>query len=335
MVVGPEWTRRAFLERLPVWSSLGLGAGPLCGELPAAPRNERTQVDPPIPIVDTHVHLWDLAAVNVPWVKTSGWEILNRNYLTDDFKDATHGLHVVLGVYMEVYADPADLDKEAEYVINLCKRGDTPIKAAVIGGRPESPGFRAYITKYAGNPYVKGVRRVLHNDDMPRGACLEPQFVDSIKGLGELNLSFDLCTRPSEILDGVKLIDQCPKTRFVIDHCGNIDVSSTNRRLRQAWEQGMREAAKRNHVVCKISGIVRTATKDTWKPRDLAPVVDFCLDTFGSNRVMFGGDWPAIHIRATYRQWTEALQEIVRRRSLDFRRKLFHDNAVKFFGLRV
>ena len=112
---------------------MGLALG---AEATAAPGNARTEVDPPIPIVDTHVHLWDLAAVNVSWVKTSGWEILNRNYLTDDFKDATHGLHVVLGVYMEVYADPADLDKEAEYVINLCKRGDTPIKAAVIGGRP-------------------------------------------------------------------------------------------------------------------------------------------------------------------------------------------------------
>ena len=147
MVVDPDCSRRAFLKRLPVWSAFGFGAAPLSVELHAAAVNQATGVEPPIPIVDTHVHLWDLAAVNVPWVKAPGWEILNRNYLTDDFKEATRGLHVVLGVYMEVYVDPADLDKEAEYVINLCKRGDTPIKAAVIGGRPESPRFRDYIAK--------------------------------------------------------------------------------------------------------------------------------------------------------------------------------------------
>jgi L-fuconolactonase len=86
-------------------------------------------------------------------------------------------------------------------------------------------------------------------------------------------------------------------------------------------------------VVCKISGIVVTAKANGWQASDLASVVNFCLDTFGENRVFFGGDWPVCTLRATYQQWLDALNEIVRSRSAEFRRKLFHDNAAAFYKL--
>ena len=41
--------------------------------------------------------------------------------------------------------------------------------------------------------------------------------------LGEIGMSFDLCLRPSELGDAVGLVDQCPDTRFIVDHCGNAD----------------------------------------------------------------------------------------------------------------
>ncbi len=45
--------------------------------------------------------------------------------------------------------------------------------------------------------------------------------------LGDLQLSFDLCMRPGELSDGVKLAKECPQTRFVLDHCGNADPASS------------------------------------------------------------------------------------------------------------
>jgi L-fuconolactonase len=57
------------------------------------------------------------------------------------------------------------------------------------------------------------------------------------------------------------------------------------------------------------------------------------MDTFGENRVMFAGDWPVCTLVASYRQWVEALDSIVGRRTERFRRKLFHDNAAKFYEL--
>lgn len=204
--------------------------------------------------------------------------------------------------------------------------------AAVISGRPNSPEFKAYISKYADNKYIKGVRQVLHGDSTPAGYCLQPQFVKSVQLLGELGKSFDLCLRAGEILDGVKLVDQCPKTRFIVDHCGNMDVQSKDETLRAKWMQGMREMAQRPNVVCKISGIIVTAPKQ-WTPDDLAPNMNFTMDTFGKDRIMFAGDWPVCTLRAAYRQWLEALQTIVKNWSSADKRKLFHDNAVQFYGL--
>src|SRR5262249_56902453 len=103
---------------------------------------------------------------------------------------------------------------------------------------------------------------------------------------------------------------------------------------RSAWKKGMGAGARRKNVVCKVSGIVASAKPGRWTPDDLAPIVNHTLDVFGPDRVMFGGDWPVCTLAASYRQWVEALQAIVRDRKEADRRALFHDNAVKFYGLK-
>ena len=92
-------------------------------------------------------------------------------------------------------------------------------------------------------------------------------------------------------------------------------------------------AAERPNVICKISGIIATADKDNWSAADLAPNMNFCMDTFGEDRVIFAGDWPVCTLTAPFGGWLNALKEIVKKRSPEFQKKLFHDNAVKFYEL--
>lgn len=285
------------------------------------------------PIVDTHQHLWDLSLFELPWTKGAEVSSLAKSFVSSDYLAAIEGSNVVKSVYMEVDVRPDQQSKEADYVIDICEKGKTPMVAAVISGRPNSPEFKPYITKYAKSKYIKGVRQVLHPATTPAGYCLEPKFVDGIKLLGDLGLSFDLCMRAGELMDGVKLVDQCPNTRFIVDHCGNMEVQSTDEVLREKWKQAMLEFAKRPNVVCKISGLIASAKPGAWKVSDLVPITVFSMDTFGPDRIMFGGDWPVCTLAATYRQWVEALHTI----TADFtdvnRKKLFHDNAVKFYKL--
>lgn len=285
----------------------------------------------PVPIVDTHQHLWDLSKFRLPWLTQA--ESLRKNYLMADYLDATRGLNVVKSVYMEVDVEPAQQMQEADYVIDLCQRKDNPMVAAVISGRPASDGFKDYISKYKDSPSIKGVRQVLHNPATPAGYCLDKAFVRGIQLLGELGKSFDLCMRSGELLDADKLVGQCPGTRFILDHCGNMSVQETDPKKRAVWMDGMKALAQRRNVVGKVSGIIASAKPGEWKAADLAPNMRFTIETFGPDRVMFGGDWPVCTLTATYRQWVEALREIVKDMTVEDQRKLFHDNAVKFYAL--
>lgn len=338
--MSPITTRRDFLTQALQGTAAGgwlLAGGslPLGVQAPhatfAAPQEQPLVSDTALPIIDTHQHLWDLKRLRLPWVKKAG-PVLDRSFLMSDYLEATRGLNVVKTVYMEVNVDPADLEREADDMLELCRRDDNPMSAAVIGAAPLSDGFEAYARKYAASEYVKGMRTVLHDPDRPQGMCLERRFVKNMQLLGELGLCFDLCMRPGELLDGAKLVEQCPHTRFVIDHCGNMSVQSEDRALRERWMQGMRALAEHERTVCKISGIVVTAKED-WQPSDLAPNIEFCLDTFGEDRVYFAGDWPVCTLRASFKAWLSALQQIVADRSPEFQRKLFYANAARFYGI--
>jgi len=280
------------------------------------------------PIVDTHVHLWDLSKFKLPWLKPD--MPFNHSFLPADYVKAIEGLNVVKGVYMEVDVTPSQQPAEAQFVIDLCKSGKTPVVAGVISGRPAADQFAKYIRAYKGSPYIKGVRQVLNNPDMPRGFCIEPAFITGVRVLGELGMRCDLCIRPTELLDAAKLIDACPDTRFVLDHCGNGEVQEKDR---SEWQRGMEAVARRKNVVGKVSGIVARAPKG-WSADDLAPIVNHTLDVFGPDRVMFASDWPVCTLAATLRQWVEALKAIVANRSVEQRQKLFHDNAMRFYELK-
>lgn len=327
-------TRRTFLGQA------ATAAVTACGSLAL---NQCLAADPePIPIVDTHQHLWDLKRFELPWLNGAP-EVLKRTYEMPDYLAATAGLPLQRAVYMEVDVAPRQQVEEAEYLLEICRAGKSPTVGAVISGRPGSAAFGDYIRKYGQEPRIKGVRQVLHAPEAKAGLCLEPQFVKSVQLLGELGKSFDLCMRPGELGDGVRLVEQCPETRFVVDHCGNADpkafLSEAARGGKPAshsvenWKRDMAGFARHERVICKISGIVASVPEGTWTAEILAPIINYCLDTFGPDRVVFGGDWPVCLLGASYRRWVESLREVVRQRPLEHQHRLWHRNATKFYSL--
>ena len=281
-----------------------------------------------IPICDTHQHLWDLDRFRLPWI-TGG--PLARSFVMEDYLEASAGLNVTKTVYMEVDVERSQKEEEAEYVLDLCRRGDNPMAGAVIGGDPASPGFAAYLNRYRGNPALKGVRRVLHTAETSGDYCLREEFVRGVRLLGERGLRFDICIPQDRLPSAAKLAGLCPETRFVLDHCGNAVVPDLA--SRETWKRGIDEVAARGNVVCKISGIVASAKPGEWGADDLAPIVLHCADAFGRDRIVFGSDWPVCTRAATYREWVEALKSVVSAWSEEDQRKLFYENAVRFYEL--
>ena len=122
-----------------------------------------------MPIIDTHQHLWDLSRFRLPWLK--GDAKLDRSFLMEDYRQATQGLDVVASVYMEVDVEPSQQMAEADYVVDLIRKGGTPMVGAVISGRPAADGFADYLARYKDQPAIKGCDGCSMPPIRPRGTA--------------------------------------------------------------------------------------------------------------------------------------------------------------------
>ena len=290
-----------------------------------------------MPIVDTHQHLWDLSQLKLTWLRPP----LDRSFTTRDYLDAAQGLHIVQAVYMEVAVVPEQRLKEAQYVIELCKEPGNPTRAAVIAGSPADEGFEQYIMQFKGNPYIKGVRGVFSSAEQ----MSDDRVVRNLRLLGELGMRFDLNGPPQQLAEAARLVERCPDTKFVLDHCGNADpvaffpaghsAPRPAQHSAELWKRDMDALAAQRNIICKISGLVDNVPGYPLTADDLAPIINHCLDAFGPDRVVFASDWPVCLLGMPLARWVELLKDVVAARPAKDRRKLFHDNAVTFYDLRA
>ncbi|MBA2113992.1 amidohydrolase family protein [Bremerella alba] len=296
---------------------------------------------PAYPIIDTHQHLWDPKRLSLPWLKGAGPHLNKRNAI-EEYTAAVEGLPIASAIYMEVNAAPDHKLQEAQQVRQLIESGRHVTTAAILSADPGLENFRDFVDPFQMQSWVKGYRQVLHGGSAPKGYCLKARFINNCRHLGSTGKTFDLCPRPAELKDAARLADACPDTRFVLDHCGNVDpkafFASNDSRRGSAppnaarWKEDMTELARHPNVFCKISGIIARVPKQ-WTPDDLRPVVQHCVEAFGDGRVVFGTDWPVCNAGGTARQWIEALQQITSDWSPEAQQRLWSKNAETIYNL--
>lgn len=292
------------------------------------------------PIIDTHQHLWDLKKFKLAWL--DGATHIKKDFVTSHYLTATKELNIVKTVYMEVDVAQGQQVDEANYVIDLCKDPNAPTVAAVIDGQMSDPAFPKFIEQFKESPYINGVRDLLMIDSQKKGVCLTEPFKKNIEHLGKLDMMFDFCMRAEELEDGATLAKLFPKNRFILDHCGNADPEAFYPKADQIrkpqhdpdkWKKGIEVIAKQSNVICKLSGIVARARKGKWQPENLAPIVKHCIDSFGVDRCIFASDWPVCLGGATLKEWVHGLKEVTKPYGAAAQKKIFHDNAEKFYGI--
>lgn len=70
----------------------------------------------------------------------------------------------------------------------------------------------------------------------------------------------------------------------------------------------MKAVAKHENVHCKISGMVTEADYQNWTPDQLEPYIDVVFNAFGTDRVMYGSDWPVCLVAANYGEVLNVVQ---------------------------
>ena len=283
---------------------------------------------PSFPIIDTHLHLWDPGYLRYSWL--DGNALLNKPYLLADYRKACGAVQVEKMVFLQCEVDFALFREEAAWVTSLAKQD--PRIAGIVPWAPLEKGdaARADLEELlAANLLIKGIRRIIQFEP-EIDFCLRPDFVKGVQALADYGLSFDICISHIQMANTIKLVAQCPNVQFILDHIGKPDI---RQQIFEPWKSDIRTLAQFPNVCCKVSGLVTEADHKAWTKEDLKPYIDHVIDSFGFNRVIYGGDWPVAYQATEYPRWVETLEWAVAGCSESELHKLFHDNAEKFYRL--
>jgi L-fuconolactonase len=282
---------------------------------------------PGFPIVDTHLHVWDTKRLIYPWL--APLPVLNKTFLLEDYDRACAPIQVEKMVFVQAEADFAQFREETAWVTSLA-REDHRLQGIVSWAPLENgDAARPDLELLAQNRLVKGIRRIIQFEPDIE-FCLRPGFVRGVQALPDYGLSFDLCISGIHTANTIELVRRCPQVQFILDHIGKPDIK--HQRL-EPWKQQIRTLAGFPNVWCKMSGLVTEADHQRWQAEDLKPFIDHVLESFGFDRVMFGGDYPVLLQASTYPRWVETLERALAGCSADELRKLFRNNAMAFYRL--
>ena len=281
---------------------------------------------PSFPILDTHVHLTNLERASVSVMKDI--PSLNRSFDLGDYSEACGPVDVGEIVFMEVCCDAPDLFKEVAWVTELSETD--PRLTGIVAQAPLEQGDRVVdiLTVYAKNPLVKGVRRVLQQESPD--FCLQEEFLRGLGTLSEFDYSFDICIHHAQLASTIKMVEQCPGVRFILDHIAKPDIKAG---LFDPWKSELKVLAGFPNVVCKISGMTTEADHNNWTRDDLRPYIDQVVECFGFDRIIHGGDWFVSSLATTIPRWIETLDWAMSGCTENELRKFYVENGRAFYRL--
>jgi predicted TIM-barrel fold metal-dependent hydrolase len=272
-------------------------------------------------IIDTHLHLIYPDRLTYPWIGAG--HPLNRPWTLEQYFAEAQALGIETALHMEVDVAETDIEKETAFVTGL-----PGIAGAIAACRPEHADFPAQIERViaAGQGRVKGVRRILH--EVPDDLSRTDLFVENLRRLVPLGLTFDLCLRADQLHLGTRLARLVPDLTFVLDHCGNPDINGLGL---YPWRGALADIAALPNVVGKVSGIVNHCDPG-WTAETLRPYVEHVIESFGWDRVLWGSDHPVATLTGgTLSDWVRATQTIVSGASEGEKVALFHRNAERVY----
>ncbi len=279
--------------------------------------------DSSIPIIDTHIHLFDpRRPEGVPWPDKED-AMLYRPALPDRYRKLTKAFGVVGAI--EVECSPWLEDNQ--WVLDLAAR-DTIVVGTVGNLDPGKPDFRKHLERFHRNPLFRGIRygnlwgRNL-GEQMSRR-----EFISDLEALADAGLVLDTANPdPALITNMVQLTDQIPALRVVIDHLPQLEPP-TDSRARSALQTNLRELGKRPQVFVKVSEVLRNVggrvslDLNFYRPR-----LDELWDIFGPDRLMYGSDWPNSDHWAPYTQVLNVVRDYFISKGTTVAEKFFWRNS--------
>jgi L-fuconolactonase len=320
-------------------------------------------LDPDLPIVDPHHHLWQRG---------------DHRYLLDELlADLNTGHNVVATVFEECRSmyradGPPEMRAigETEFVAGIASMSDsgnygkTRVAAGIVGAADLTLGERVepvlLAQLRAGGDRFRGVRHsagwdadpIIGNSrpDMTPHLYQRPDFRAGLARLSALGLSFDAWLYHPQLADVVDLARAFPATPIVMGHVGGVlgygPYAGRSAEILTAWKRSMSELAGCPNVVVKLGGMInRGAAFDfhnaaappssetmavVWRP-----YVETCIELFGPARCMFESNFPVDKMGIGYAALWNAFKRIASGASREEKLALFGGTAARTYRLAV
>lgn len=284
-----------------------------------------------IPIVDTHVHYWDLgdpvlyyAWLQPDWIHPilgdiNGLKVLR--YSADEYIAETRFQNVSKAVHVQAAIGIEDPVQETKWLQAQADRTGFPhgIVGHVDLAEPNAEQVLARHLEYAN---FRGVR------DFAAGELIgDPAWRRGYGLLGKDNLVFCIDTTWQAADEVRDLAEAHEDVILSIDHAGFPRERSEE--YFQNWKRGMQTLAVAPNIVMKISGLGMCDNR--WTVSSIRPWVLSCIETFGVERSFFGSNWPVDRLYSSYGDVIDAYDEITSDFTADERTALFSANAERIF----
>ena len=278
-------------------------------------------------VVDSHVHFWDPAVLHYPWL--GALPELTRAFLPSDFASLTLGM-VDAVVFVEANCDAAERADEVAFAERLASAEPRLAGTVACIDLLDERGRSAALAGLPAMGHVVGVRHNIQGH--AGGFALNATFVRGVQELGRLGLPFDLCVTAGQLPEVSALVRRCPGTTFVLDHCGKPAIRDD---AFGPWASDLSELAARDNVSCKLSGLLTEARADQCRYETLMPYAEHALACFGTDRLMFGSDWPVVTLAGGDMAWRAFTDRFTATWSLDEQQHFYADNAIRLYRLNL
>ena len=269
-------------------------------------------------MIDAHHHLWDLNAVDYPWLMEKGKKrffgdptSIQRNYLIDEHIKLAAALGFKASVHIQVGA--ADGLEEAKWVNKIVSENQSWPMAQVAFCDLSGDQREVHLDELQKLSSVVGVRQIIgrspaeDSSSKTNELLTSDSFMKGLQSISDRGLSFDLQIIPELSETCAAVFSQFPNLQVILCHAGS-PYNRTEEGI-TSWSSDLEHLSKLSNVSCKLSGL--GMFDHNWTQANVAPIVTTVMEQFGSARVMFGSNFPVDSLSSSFKALFERLTSIV------------------------
>lgn len=273
-------------------------------------------------MIDTHVHFWNFDPAKDSWI-TGEMNAIRRNFTPNELLRIYKELHITGCIAVQANQS----ESENDFLLSMASQNEI-IKGIVGWVDLKSKNLEERLAYWSAFKKIKGWRHVLQaeNSDF----ILSKDFAEGIRALNKYNYTYDLLCYHNQLPDIIKLVDKATEQAYVLDHCGKPDVRSQDLK---AWSQNIKMLAQNPNVYCKLSALLVEADWKNWREIEIFNCFDVIFEHFGTDRIMYGSDWPVVLLSRPYNDWFNLVAKYASKFSIQERENLFLNTASSFYQL--